>query len=334
MQADLMANLSISSRRALMWAGALSRYRSEQLGEDPSSAAADAFDLMVGMMLEHPEDSEPKQFLEHFHLSPGQALPPEYPQPLAEAIERHMRMLPADEPPPLQQDAEMVVEMGVKIGMSSGSAKVAELRAFFAALLQASTPVTTLLSDLVSARGFDLSALARASIEFVERGPGKESYSQFLQQRFPFNPRPVDLPNYKADHGQKRGLADDMVGIRAEVDAFAYLLASRGLKPPLAVGLFGDWGSGKSFFMDSVRERIDQITQDPNVIKRKQAQVPFWKRIIQIQFNAWHYVEGELWASLVDHIFNQLRMKGETEDLVKKRRKHWLDKLDHTAPKW
>ena len=333
MQADLMASLSISSRRALMWAGALSRYRSEQLGEDPSSAAADAFDLMVGMMLEHPEDSELKQFLEHFHLSPGQALPAEYIHPLPEALERHMRMLPADQPPPMQQDAEMVVEMGVKIGMSSGSTKVAELRAFFAALLEASTPVTTLLGDLVSALGFDLSALARATIEFVERGAGKESYGQFLQQRFPFNPRPVDIPNYKADHGQKRGLADDMVGIRAEVDAFAYLLASRGLKPPLAVGLFGDWGSGKSFFMDSVRERIDQITQDPNVIKRKQAEVPFWKRIIQIQFNAWHYVEGELWASLVDHIFNQLRMKGEDEDLVKKRREHWLEKLDHTRAK-
>jgi len=42
-----------------------------------------------------------------------------------------------------------------------------------------------------------------------------------------------------------------MVGIRAEFDAFAYLLASRGLLPPLAVGLFGDWGSGKSIFMES-----------------------------------------------------------------------------------
>jgi hypothetical protein len=325
-----MSNLSISSRRSLMWAGALSRYRSEQRGEDPSSAAVDAFDLLVGMMLEHPDDSEPRQLLEHFHLSPGQALPPDYPQPLPEAIERHMRMLPADEPPPMQQDAMMVVEMGEKIGMSSGSAEVAELRALFAALLEASTPATTLLGELISQRGFELSLLARATHEFVERSPGKETYSQFLQQRFPFNPQPVDIPNYKADHAQKAGLADDMVGIRAEVDAFAYLLASRGLKPPLAVGLFGDWGSGKSFFMDSVRERIDQLTHDPSVIERRQAEVPFWKRIIQIQFNAWHYVEGELWASLVDHIFNQLRMKDESEDLVKKRREHWLEKLDHT----
>ena len=330
MQQDTLSHLSISSRRSLMWAGALSRYRAEQLGQDPNSAMADAFDLLVGMMLEHPEDSEPKQLLEHFHLSPGQALPTGYPLPLPEAIERHMRMLPADRPPPLEPDAERVVDTGLKIGLGTGSTEVAELRALFAALLETSTPATTQLGELISTRGFDLSSLARATIEYVEKASPNESYGQFLQQRFPFNPQPVDIPNYKADHGQKKGLADDMVGIRAEVDAFAYLLASRGLKPPLAVGLFGDWGSGKSFFMEAVRERIDQLTQDPEVSKRKQAEVPFWKRIIQIQFNAWHYVEGELWASLVDHIFNQLRMKDESEDLVKQRREHWLEKLDHT----
>jgi len=43
-----------------------------------------------------------------------------------------------------------------------------------------------------------------------------------------------------SDHGQEHKVEDDMVGIRAEFDAFAYLLASRGLLPPLAVGLFGD----------------------------------------------------------------------------------------------
>jgi hypothetical protein len=44
-------------------------------------------------------------------------------------------------------------------------------------------------------------------------------------------------------------------------------------------------------------------------------------------------VEGELWASLVDHIFNQLRMRDDTDDLVQKRRKHWLEKLDHARAK-
>ncbi|MEJ2619982.1 MAG: P-loop NTPase fold protein [Candidatus Thiodiazotropha sp.] len=92
--------------------------------------------------------------------------------------------------------------------------------------------------------GYNLSTLARATQEFLQQADGKITYGEFLRQRFPYNPRPVDIPNYKADHGEKAGLADDMVGIRGEVDAFAYLLASREMKPPLAVGLFGDWGSG------------------------------------------------------------------------------------------
>ncbi len=333
MQPRAMEQLSISSRRALLWAGALARYRAEQRGEDPSSAAADSFDLLVGMLLEHPEDAEPKVLLEHFHLVPGQLLPAGYPRPLPEAIERHMRVLDADQPPPLQQDAETIVDSGMQIGMSSGSPEVAEMRALFAAMLETSTPLTTAFIDLLSQRGIELSEVARATQEYLQLPAEKTSYAQILEDRFPFNPRPIDIPNYKADHGQQLGLSDDMVGIRAEVDAFAYLLASRGLKPPLAVGLFGDWGSGKSFFMEAVRKRIEQLSRDPHVVDRKQADVPFWKRIIQIEFNAWHYVEGELWASLVDHIFNRLRMKDDSEDLVQQRREHWLKQLDHTRVK-
>jgi KAP-like P-loop domain-containing protein len=179
-----------------------------------------------------------------------------------------------------------------------------------------------------------LSEISHATLDYVHKHAEGESYTKFLQQRFPFSPRPIDIPNYKADHGQQIALADDMVGIRAEVDAFAYLLASRGLKPPLAVGLFGDWGSGKSFFMEAVRKRIEQLTRDPQAVERPQSEVPMWKRIIQIEFNAWHYVEGELWASLVDHIFNQLKLGDKEEStLVEQRRKHWLDKLDHTRAK-
>jgi hypothetical protein len=50
--------------------------------------------------------------------------------------------------------------------------------------------------------------------------------------------------------------ARDLVGIRLEADALAYLIASRDVRPPLAIGLFGDWGSGKSFLMRSVQRRI------------------------------------------------------------------------------
>jgi KAP family P-loop domain len=62
--------------------------------------------------------------------------------------------------------------------------------------------------------------------------------------------QPVQLPRYVSDEVDG---SLDLVGIGAETDAFARLVASCDLVPPLAVGLFGDWGSGKSFLIDAVK---------------------------------------------------------------------------------
>jgi hypothetical protein len=52
------------------------------------------------------------------------------------------------------------------------------------------------------------------------------------------NPRqPVRLPVYAADEVDAEG---DLIGIQAEADAFAYLIGSCDLTPPLAIGLFGE----------------------------------------------------------------------------------------------
>ena len=52
----------------------------------------------------------------------------------------------------------------------------------------------------------------------------------------------------------------DFIGVSEEADAFAYLIASTTLGPPLAIGLFGNWGSGKSFLMAKIRQRVSQLT--------------------------------------------------------------------------
>ena len=115
MESNSWHQLSISSRHALQWAGALARYRAEIEGADPASSAADTFDLLVGMLLEHPQNAEPKLLLEHFHLSPGQVLPADYPRPTPEAIERHMRAISPDNLPPLENEAGSIVAQGIEI---------------------------------------------------------------------------------------------------------------------------------------------------------------------------------------------------------------------------
>ena len=125
------------------------------------------------------------------------------------------------------------------------------------------------------------------------------------------------LPTYDADTASTR----DFIGINAVADAFSYLLASRNAQPPLAIGLFGEWGSGKSFLMQAIRRRIDEITRGARESRRLQSEIGVYKRVVQVEFNAWHYVEGNLWASLVDHIFANLRvMEDESVSELERRR--------------
>ncbi len=332
MESNIWSQLSESSRRTLYWAAALANIRAFDGKTTEAIAEINTFDIFLGMLLEHPRDAEPRILLEHFHLTPVQVLPVEYPKLSREAIELNMLHVSPEKAMQLDSYAAMALELGIKLGLSTGDSSVAELRALFAALLENTNPFNESLRNVLDGIGVNYDEVRQLTLQYVEKG-GRGDFAKFLDSNYKFDPKPVGIPNYKADHGKEHSLSDDMVGIRSEVDAFAYLLASIGLKPPLAVGLFGDWGSGKSFFMESVHNRIDQLTQDPSVKNKPQAEVPFWKRIIQIQFNAWHYMEGELWASLVDHIFNQLSLKDEGDDIIKKRIKHWMEKLDHTHAK-
>jgi uncharacterized protein YoxC len=193
----------------------------------------------------------------------------------------------------------------------------------FGGLLYASTRVAGAFRDLLSKAG--LPSVVDGYREYLA-DPSAADYAAHLARAFPYHATPVEIPDYKAD---KATAGDDLVDIRAEVDAFAYLLASRSLKPPLAVGLFGDWGSGKTFFMESVQDRIAQLVGSEEAFETPQEALPFWKQIVQINFNAWHYVKGDLWASLVEHVFSELRVtRDEKDSELAKRQKHWLDQIE------
>jgi hypothetical protein len=118
----------------------------------------------------------------------------------------------------------------------------------------------------------------------------------------------------------------DLLNIDREVDAFARLIASRNTSTPLSVGVFGAWGSGKSFFMHRLRRRVNTFAK---LGRNEGAQSKFHGRIAQIDFNAWHYSEGNLAASFVDHILRNLRVApDETEEALKKRSEEIIKELD------
>jgi hypothetical protein len=101
--------------------------------------------------------------------------------------------------------------------------------------------------------------------------------------------------------------ARDSLDITADVEAFAELICLKAAKPPISVGLFGNWGSGKSFFMEKLSQRIEQLTKS----EAERTDSPFVGNIVQIRFNAWTYADSDnLWASLTAEFFDQLRAGG------------------------
>jgi hypothetical protein len=112
----------------------------------------------------------------------------------------------------------------------------------------------------------------------------------------------VSLPGIASESAE--GI--DRLGVEKEAEAFANVICSRDLKPPLAIGLFGDWGSGKSFFMGKLRDAVKRIAGDVKTTLNERVTPDFYDDIVQIEFNAWHYADTNLWASLVTHIFESL----------------------------
>lgn len=119
-------------------------------------------------------------------------------------------------------------------------------------------------------------------------------------------PRAAVLDNDEA-HGK------DALEVQKDAWAMASVLASRKLKPPLSVGLFGDWGSGKSFFMQMLHKRIKQLARRSRAARRDGGRSAYHRRIVQVDFNAWQYMDANFWASFTAHLFDRL-----AEDLDRK----------------
>ncbi|MFL5799049.1 MAG: P-loop NTPase fold protein [Actinomycetota bacterium] len=112
----------------------------------------------------------------------------------------------------------------------------------------------------------------------------------------------------------------DQLGVRPYVTMLASLIADSHTPMPLSIGLFGDWGSGKSYFMGLLRGQVETLA--------KSRSAGYCKDIRQIGFNAWHYADTNLWASLAEEIFEQLagprnpvveQRKALEEQLIEKR---------------
>jgi len=105
---------------------------------------------------------------------------------------------------------------------------------------------------------------------------------------------------------------DDQLRIQGEVNALCEVLLDPKVSPPVAVGLFGEWGSGKSFFMERMRQRVHKLAPQKGYGDDE---------VVQINFNAWHYADTSLWASLAVEIFERL---ADPEPPSPEDRRQWI----------
>ncbi|MBD2629466.1 P-loop NTPase fold protein [Trichormus variabilis] len=106
---------------------------------------------------------------------------------------------------------------------------------------------------------------------------------------------------------------EDSLDVAKELQSLADVLMLRSLEPPLAVAILGSWGSGKSFGMHLIEKQITKIRCQQITAKQTWGDVgdepnlsPYVGHVYQIKFNAWSYAKSDLWASLMQTIFDQL----------------------------
>ncbi len=149
----------------------------------------------------------------------------------------------------------------------------------------------------------------------------RQTYNFLMEESSTAGPEPTPPPKKQvnnfllpllASEGNHQG-TDDKLEFEYDIQSLATVISLKDVKPPLAIGLFGNWGTGKSFFMDKLSQKIQQYSKSKNE--------GFVKNVVQVKFNSWHYSDSNLWASLITEIFDSLNSfaaREEKEDELKK----------------
>ncbi|GHC48215.1 P-loop NTPase fold protein [Ulvibacter litoralis] len=130
-----------------------------------------------------------------------------------------------------------------------------------------------------------------------------ETFNDFQLGDFVKHLTPLPLPHNTQTIAGILSDADigvDYLNITKDIAAFSRVIAAKSFLPPLAIALFGKWGSGKSFFMRKLKEQIEELTVQTEGDH-------FCRGIAQVHFNAWSYMDSNLWASIVTRIFEGLQ---------------------------
>ena len=101
-----------------------------------------------------------------------------------------------------------------------------------------------------------------------------------------------------------------------QTNAIADILVLENMSPPFVAGVLGEWGSGKTFAMSLIEQRLGQIMNHNLTtaeFKNELKKYPYCGRIYIVHFNAWTFCKDELWASLMYRILHYLNEQLDLE---------------------
>ncbi len=226
------------------------------------------------------------------------------------------------------------------------------------ALLFIGTPSNLILAELIITTGVTLTDVKEgpwielSTVKMLEPGIPLEKFRQEVPEIFP------ELENYTADKAaifpideatyntilssgtRPEGFVihdyqpfyltegdfrktEDQLEFENDINSFASVIALKTVTPPLAIGLFGNWGSGKSFFMEKLSARIEELARPeyPDYVDH----------VVHVKFNSWHYSDANLWASLISQIFESLNDFAKKKEYGTRAVEQIFDQLNITS---
>jgi hypothetical protein len=138
---------------------------------------------------------------------------------------------------------------------------------------------------------------------------------QSQQQRFDGEPERVELAN--------AGITDvatsqDTLGFKPYVDALAQFLMHENTQGPLTLSIEGEWGMGKSSFMQQLKEALREDALRDNRPK-----------VGVVEFNAWRHENQEaLWAAFAHRVVTSLHAQSSFRERLASRMRLMRSRVD------
>lgn len=116
-------------------------------------------------------------------------------------------------------------------------------------------------------------------------------------------PRPTERPSPEPIAYNDLPGGSDELGFRDYAVAFANIITNPKVQPPLTIGIYGDWGTGKTFLMQKIAEEVQNIQANAPRLRHDSSPA----KVILIDFDAWAYNAADvLWPALMQKIFKSI----------------------------